>query len=298
MFSLPGIKPPANPDYFETFHGNESDIWLNKNAQCSWWLNDSYVQPSISRHPQSQFCHTVLRLSATTDPAAVSTISEYCLIREILWLFSEPVSCKTFTVDHHSAVIRVASNVSLNSTSPPALRASLEYFTRYATLCLRLNTFCAFVTGAVGDGQNTPTASPPPHSYECYAHAVRQCMRPFRDFIGRTERTVAAQRPDAARPQTLLRLQRDMEPYTQLLDNLYDVHTSATLDFEQQPAHICAAHLIGGLLRAHEMSSSTCHANIAAALLIASLRVYMGIIETWWTDGRLEDWRQEFVIAT
>lgn len=296
---MPGIKPPANPDYFESFDGIESNSWLTRNAQCAWWLDDEYVQPPISHHPQSQFCHTIQQLSVSgAEP--VSTLSEYCLIREILWLFSEPVSCKSFAVDHQRAIIRAAPNVSLNSTSPAALRASLEHFTRYATICLRLNTFCAFVTGTVdvaGQRAPTPAPTPPPHSYECYAHAVRQCLRPFRDFIARTERTVAAQRPDATRPQTLVRLQRDMEPFTQLLDNLYDVHTAATLDFERQPAHICAAHLIAGLLRAHEMSSSTGHANVAAALLMASLRVYMGIIETWWTDGRLEDWRQEFVIA-
>lgn len=303
--SLPGIKPPEPQPNFARFNGANSINWLSSNIQRNWWLDDQHIHPSISSHPESQFCATwsklvakvnLQNLGSTTEtqqiPAAtISTISEYCLLREVLWLFSEPIDCKMFQIDTQTDTITSRPNVSLNSISVPALRSALRHFTHYATICMRLRRFCDAVDGCAAE-----STGPSPHTYECYGQAVRQCMRPFATFIRRTERTVVAQRPDTQRPQSLVGLHRDMEAYTVMLDNLYAVHVAVTLDFRRQPAHICATHLVAGLLRAHETSSSLVRSNLAAALLIVSLRVYMQIIETWWTDGRLEDWREEFVI--
>lgn len=279
---------------------------MSANIQPSWWLDDTYVHPSISQHPEAQFCATWSKLVAQANgtaanqaplvpaaAAAVSTISEYGLLREILWLFSEPVACKLFTIDTQTDSIACRPNVSLNSTSVPALQAALQHFMHYATICMRLRRFCDAVDRCAAVDPAAPSA---PHTYECYAQAVRQCLQPMATFVRRTERDVVAQRPDTLRPQTLVRLHRDLEPYTAVLDALHEIHAAATLDFRRQPAHICATHLVAGLLRAHESAAGLVQANLAAALLIGSLRVYMQIIDTWWTDGRLEDWREEFLI--
>lgn len=45
----------------------------------------------------------------------ISTISEYCLIREILWMFTMPSDCKFFAI--HDDTITVKNNVSLNSVT-------------------------------------------------------------------------------------------------------------------------------------------------------------------------------------
>lgn len=109
-----------------------------------------------------------------------------------------------------------------------------------------------------------------------------------------------------------------MEPYGRFLDNLYDIHTKCSLDFIQYPgkkqitcykficicitsntlilAHICSSYLIAALLSAYSTSSSNCHSNLVAVIFVGAIKVYLQIIDTWWTEGRLEDWRNEFII--
>lgn len=37
--------------------------------------------------------------------------------------------------------------------------------------------------------------------------------------------------------------------------------------------------------------------NICTNLYLCSLTVYLNIIDTWLNEGRLEDWRDEFIIV-
>lgn len=38
------------------------------------------------------------------------------------------------------------------------------------------------------------------------------------------------------------------------------------------------------------------YANLATSLYITSLKVYINIIDLWWTECRLEDYQNEFLI--
>lgn len=102
----------------------------------------------------------------------------------------------------------------------------LEQFARQITIVLRLNTFCSSVNNDRGA----------PHSYESYAQSLQECMRPFIDWVLATEFKLAqaeAESDDGS--YSLVRLQREMEPFSRFLDNLYDIYTKCTLDYTKYP---------------------------------------------------------------
>lgn len=47
----------------------------------------------------------------------MSTISENYVVKEILWMFIAPTTCKTFVVDTASLIVTVAKGVSINTLS-------------------------------------------------------------------------------------------------------------------------------------------------------------------------------------
>lgn len=54
---------------------------------------------------------------STSNIDEISTLSEYCIIKEILWMYIVPTTCKLFVVDHLSSTVTLAENVSINSVS-------------------------------------------------------------------------------------------------------------------------------------------------------------------------------------
>lgn len=70
------IKPPAPAPHSTPFDSSRSKEWLKDNLQKPWWLPDE---------------------SATKSRPQI--ITEYGLIREILWTFIRPTNCKFFAFD-------------------------------------------------------------------------------------------------------------------------------------------------------------------------------------------------------
>lgn len=94
----------------------------------------------------------------------------------------------------------------------------------------------------------------------------------------------------------MITLFHDMEQEFRLLKNLYDIHRFSVLDWTKFPAHIAVAHLLSGLFRSVKLSGNLEKTNLAFALLLSTLKGYMNIIDIWWTEGRLDDWREEFLV--
>lgn len=59
---------------------------------------------------------------------------------------------------------------------------------------------------------------------------------------------------------------------------------------------MCSAHLYAGLLSEANRSSNPSYANLATAIFLVTVKAYITVIDKWWTDGYLDDWRNEFVV--
>ncbi|XP_055614267.1 gamma-tubulin complex component 5 [Uranotaenia lowii] len=285
------VESPKRDLGYEQFDGSCSEQWLKENVQPRWW-NDPKAKAVVnSSHEGASFCdywnQTIVKASHSfIKPETVSTISEYCLIREILWMLTNPVNCKFFRIDDDQVWIN--SNVSLSSTTERGLHSFLLNFTEHITIVYRLRNFCF----RVSEGTSKPI--PAPYSFECYASGVRDFINHLEAAVVELESKVMAQKPD--RIFTIITLHQELEPLFEMLKNLNDIHRYSVLDWTKFPAHIAVAHLLSGLFRSVKLSGNLLKTNLAFSLLLSTLKGYMDIIDVWWTEGRLEDWREEFLV--
>uniref|UniRef100_A0A182QQS9 Gamma-tubulin complex component n=1 Tax=Anopheles farauti TaxID=69004 RepID=A0A182QQS9_9DIPT len=286
------IEPPRQENAYETFNDEYSTEWLQENVQTIWWIDPQYKVNVNSEHRGASFCdfwtERIVKVShgfLKTEP--VSTVSEYCMLREILWMFTNPVDCKLFRLDDDQ--IWINTNVSLSSTTEHGLQTFLLNFTEYMTIAYRLRNFCRSVLEP-----HSSRSLPAPHSFECYAAGVKDFLEHMESVMIDKEKELIEQEP--GKTFTIIRLFHELEPELFVLKKLYDIHKFSVLDWTKFPAHIAVAHLLSGLFRSVKLSANLEKGNMAFALLLAALKCYMNMIDTWWTEGRLDDWREEFLV--
>lgn len=61
--------------------------------------------------------------------------------------------------------------------------------------------------------------------------------------------------------------------------------------------HVCAAYLICGLINEIRSSIDAKQSHVATTLFLVSIETYLRITDIWWTEGRLEDWRDEYFVS-
>ncbi|XP_053680306.1 gamma-tubulin complex component 5 [Anopheles nili] len=284
------IEPPKQEQIYQTFSELGTE-WLQENVQMTWWTEPQYKVNVNSDHRGATFCDfwtdRIVKAShgfLKTEP--VSTVSEYCVLREIVWMFTNPVDCKLFRIDDDQ--IWINSNVSLASTTEHGIQTFLLNFTEYMTIAYRLRNFCQGIL------EHTTKTFPAPHSFECYAAGVKSFLDHMEAVMINTEKELMKQEP--GKTYTIIKLFHELEPELFVLKKLYDIHKFSVLDWTKFPAHIAVAHLLSGLFRSVKLSANLEKGNLAFALLMAALKCYMNMIDTWWTEGRLDDWREEFLV--
>ncbi|XP_058117498.1 gamma-tubulin complex component 5 [Anopheles ziemanni] len=285
------VAPPRQEETYRTFSSANAYEWLEENLQNRWW-GDSYYQTVVnSEHKVASFCNfwteCIVKAShgfLKSEP--ISTVSEYCVLREILWMFTNPVDCKFFRIDDDQ--IWINSNVSLPSTTEHGIHTFLLNFTECMTIAYRLRNFCSNIL------EQTAKTLPAPHSFECYAAGVKSFLNHMDTVMIAKERELIRQEP--GKTHTIITFFNELEPELFVLKKLYDIHKFSVLDWTKFPAHIAVAHLLSGLFRSVKLSANLEKGNLAFALLLATLKCYMNMIDTWWTEGRLDDWREEFLV--
>ena len=167
------IQPPRQEESYETFSDEFAIDWLQEHVQSAWWDDPQYKVEVNSEHRGASFCdfwtERIVKVShgfLKSDP--VSTVSEYCILREILWMFTNPVDCKLFRIDDDQ--IWINTNVSLSSTTEHGIQTFLLNFTEYMTIAYRLRNFCRSIL------EHTARSLPAPHSFECYAAGVKSFL--------------------------------------------------------------------------------------------------------------------------
>lgn len=119
--SLPNsIKEPVKPIIYKIFESQDPEVWLKSNVQHSWWKDDESVSEVLSLHTGASFCdrwqnHLTNKSLGFIKTSPKSMISEYCLIRETLWMFSNPCDCKCFKKNKDEIILRQDPPVTIPS---------------------------------------------------------------------------------------------------------------------------------------------------------------------------------------
>lgn len=105
------FKEPVKPVYYKSFESTDPESWLKSNVQHSWWKEEESACEVPSLHPGASFSqrwqnHLTKKSLGFIKASPQSMISEYCLIREILWMFSNPSDCKCFKIYKNEIILR------------------------------------------------------------------------------------------------------------------------------------------------------------------------------------------------
>lgn len=279
------LKPPQKPPVFTTVTIKNPEKWLRDNIQHSWWTDDITVVGIKSSHPTANFCvlwqkHLSDKSLGFIKPQPLSLISEYCLLREIFWMFSNPVDCKFFRINGDEIILR--TDVTLPSTMPESLQIFLGDILRSVNLMFRMKT----------DYQMSLQSSTISHTVETYFKLVQGILEQIMEFILKEEATVREQRET----YTVITLHNNIRPYAKMLEMLWSIHSSSILDDHKFPPHICSTFLIASLNLQVQMSCSKEKKSLAISMLMTCLKTFLEIFEIWWTEARLDDLKLEFLM--
>lgn len=237
------LRPPQKPLCYTTYDAGDSRQWLESNVQHSWWLDSNYKTPVNSVFPSAHFNRIYGEfLERETNGAYkannVFITHEWCLLREILWMFLKPArshatpadkyAMKYFSLDTVTNEIKVNENVALSSASTQGTQAFLQGFAPYMTYAYRLRYFYnEIVCSDWDDGQE------PPQTVQCYAVAINDFLHSFADVICEIEAEV--KKRNMMDVYTVIRLFCELQPHVRMLQYLYEIHSYCYLDYRLYP---------------------------------------------------------------
>jgi len=286
------LEPPKRILNYTEFDNALAEPWLKENLQSDWWKQENPKCQVPSKHQAAHFCEYWNQLLARASCnfiklEQISTISEYCLVREICWMFVRPTTTKFFRMEGEK--IRLHSNVSIPSVTVKGMRSFLKEFTEKMTIMHLLRHFCQKVHGNLLVKVNQP-----PHTVEAYAAELAKCLDKVTKVIIDKEKTIMQQFPGTV--ETVLELYNTLRPHLQFLEYLWFIHRSVILDWNKYSNHVCSSYLLAGLAIRIIKARNRDMAALTTALYLRSLKAYLEIVEIWWSEGRFEDWLQEFIV--
>lgn len=290
---LKPFKPPMKESPFTYYDNNRPAEKLQNCVQHSWWMSgsDSFCQAMIESELMAanfaDLYHQYIHVECNNigGYVAATTITEPHLMRELIWMFHMPQRCTMFNLDNENH-LRMR-HFTVPSVTANGLKYYLEkQFFPYIEMMNHLRCFHNDVYNSCD--------KLPPKTIECYASQLHLLLSPVWDQLLLVEDEYKAIMPFSV--NTIIQLRSKLKEAFQHLHNLYDLHRVVMLNWREQPAHICSAYLLACLMHNYKISCDITKANLAASLLLGSIKAFCEILDTWWLEGRLDDWRREFIV--
>ena len=266
----------------------ESDTWLRERIQPQYWRQEQALPEIDSEIPAAHFENLLSKaLRKAGLPAHTSTkLSEYQLLRECLWMVRHPAPSTIFELDAQTGAFRVGAHICLASASRMAVAHSLSDFCTFVTELKLLRDFVQEVAHA----DETVVS----FTYEAYAAALEASLHWMYSDVLKIEEIVSKQDETF----TLLDFLSGLKPWMNRISFLHKIHLRASQpSFSNLALWQKAVLLISGLY--HGLQSATndlAHVELALNLFLRTCLPYFRMINLWLSEGRLEDFRDEFVI--
>lgn len=238
------LRPPQKSKYYTEYDPTVALEWKKKHTQPPWWLDKIHNVKISSVHPAAKICE----FFRTGEP--VTTLSEWCLMREILWMMQlEPNESDTsqkfskfFTLNNDTDEIVVNSNISIPSVTVDGIQTILNEFADAMTILYRFRRFTETIfqhTKAISSFIETSICAPP-YTIQCYAHGLKEFLNLIAETITKLEIELIEQDPMEIR--TIVGLYNEMLPHFRLLQKLNDIHRKVYIDFKTNAGwclHVC-----------------------------------------------------------
>ncbi|XP_076640247.1 gamma-tubulin complex component 5 isoform X1 [Colletes latitarsis] len=266
----------------------KSRDWLMSNVQNTWWNElDWWKYPVKSKFCDAYLCE-IWHKATETDFYSFGTLSEYLVCRELLWMFYVQTHMVVFQQNEDSEYYSIRPSISIPSLTTVAFNSILLPFCEYFSMIHDIEKFGNDLYSEQDDFYNKP-----PLTYEAYNAALGQHLIKFKNKILDIEKNLMKQ----DNCFTFLSLSTLLKKHLYNVKILYEVHKKAICNWRAHSNWKSASKLLSSLYFEMQKSHNRKRTNICASLYLSSLTVYLNIIDTWLSDGRFEDWREEFIIV-
>ncbi|XP_076753007.1 gamma-tubulin complex component 5 isoform X2 [Xylocopa sonorina] len=265
----------------------KSRNWLLSNVQNTWWNELEWRKyPVKSRFCDAHLCE-IWHKANGGDFYTLGTLSEYLVCRELLWMFCAPMQMVVFQ-QNGEREFSIRPDISIPSLTTVAFNSILSPFCKYFSMLHDIEQFGIKLYSDQGD-----FCKKPPLMYETYNAILRQHVMKFKNEIINIEKNLMKQDGTS----TFLSLSSTLRKSLYSIQILHEVHKKAVSNWKVHPNWKCASRLLSSLYFEIQNSHNRERTNICISLYLSSLTVYLNIIDTWLSEGRFEDWREEFIIV-
>ncbi|XP_012229926.1 gamma-tubulin complex component 5 isoform X2 [Linepithema humile] len=267
----------------------ESKKWLLSNVQTDWWNNlECQKCPVIKQSCDANICD-IWHGTSISASYKVATLSEYQVCRELLWMLYVQTSMVVFQQESESK-FSIHPDISIPSLTTTAFKSILSPFCECFSMIYDIKKFGTELQSVYNQESELQS---PPLTYEAYNAALKLHLYEFKNKVINIEKDVMNQE----NCNTFLTLSTSLRKYLNTIRILHDIHQKVTTDWTANPNWKCASRLLSSLYYEMQNSHNRERTNICTNLYLCSLAVYLNIIDTWLSEGRLEDWRDEFIIV-
>ncbi|KAH1019005.1 gamma-tubulin complex component 5 [Dendroctonus ponderosae] len=256
--------------------------------QHSWYNDDSFMMRPKSdwreanigilweEYLQDQF-------QGLASLKSSSIISEYKVIREILWQIWKPHNSCTIQLVGNS--IKPRPDVSLASIRSYAFYNYMNEFLSYIELMDLFRKFDNSLQEDVGADMICRT-------YQSYGSSIRKICDPIYKRLSELEDTVRQQESTF----TLLNLASELRIIMQPLKILKDIHDQVTIDYIKNSPLNCATILIARLHESLSFTTNKLEQDLKLTLFIDTVFYYISLVDSWLMGDDLADYAKEFVV--
>lgn len=264
----------------------ESRNWLDSNVENTWWNNINSHETKINSDFSNAHICKIYNGEILNNAKSVGIITEYQACRELLWMFHVPMEMIVFQKKSENSFY-VKENLSISSLTPESFNSAFSTFCRYLEMINRINLLETSIYNLY-EGDKLP-----PLTLEVYCSSIKEYYRDIKRKIIEIEQRVMMQNDI----NTFLTVSEELKVHLKRLAILDEVHRSVLPPENDEMNWKKSYKLLLSIYKEMENSSSRERTNLCASLYLSSLRVYLNIIDTWLSEGRLEDFRHEFLIS-
>ncbi|XP_076034078.1 gamma-tubulin complex component 5 isoform X2 [Oratosquilla oratoria] len=267
----------------ESSHRAQS--WLEANLQPRFWCEKDSGATSMQFNKDPNMVSKLWEENQkwhAVDKPAPKLVSEWVVMREILWVLMKPAESFLITKDTNGVFI-MRSNITISSLVQNAFRS---YLSTIMPTVQKLEEINKFIKRTNHEIYNFPS------TYLSYAQGLNLWSQKFLEHLSKLEKDLKAQEKTC----TLLWLNKELKPWINDVAVIYAAHMEGLSVIDTAPNWTKATWLLRALFEhlssAGDMKSQT----VLLRLFLHSLRYYLSIIHNWQYNGNFQDDKDEFLV--
>ena len=255
--------------------------WMRENVQFPFWIKTQTVAVD-SDEPSATLAEDVEKMRVKSGEAGVESVkmSEYQVLREVLWMLRSPTQSTMFHLNNNDQ-FEVTTLVTIPSLTDGVMK---RLFSEVLTTINNVHQMRRFM-------REVETLPDLPRTFESYTESLNIFLDSFSNELFEVE-TELMKQDDT---MTMMSVLDSLNPWFKMVQSFYKLHGEATSHWKQSENWLKSIRLLSVVFNHISTNHlSSIHPFILDTFL-RSIQPYLSIIHTWLEEGRLEDWRQEFI---